>query len=452
MGRRLVGVMVALGMIALTAPSMALPLGGGSLPGMGSPLPSMPSMPPVPSDPPGAPVRLPPSQLDAPLAAVAGGLTKRLAVLDSGGRTAHVEVQLDDGWRAVEREWLLLIDAGVDSDLAGTERLVRHYADEQRSLPTLGKVLVRLRVPAELDSVEALKRMLSPTLRKNLDRHHIFAPQAGFGGDASAPIATPDRGAICPGPVDIGMIDTAIELDHPGLASEQTVLSQRHFGPIGTARPLAHGTAVAGRIVGRGAQFAPLVGRTRLINASVFYGQDALHQGAATVHLIEALDWLAMQGVQVINMSLAGPDNQVLRQAIEALLARDVSVVAAAGNFGPAAPPAYPAAYPGVIAVTAVDPGGQLYRWANRGEHIDFSAPGVRVLTTRAGGGFGPESGTSMAAPVVSAYLACALAEHAGDADRATRALAERAEDLGAPARDAEYGYGLLTPALIARD
>ena len=102
--------------------------------------------------------------------------------------------------------------------------------------------------------------------------------------------------------------------------------------------------------------------------------------------------------------------------------------------------------------MTAVDPDRRLYRWANRGEHIDFSAPGVRVLTTRAGGGFGPESGTSMAAPVVTAYLACALAEHAGDAHRARRALVERAEDLGAPARDAEYGYGLLAPATIARD
>lgn len=452
MSRRLARAMVGLGMITWMSASLAFPLGGGSLPAMGSPLPSIPTLP---SEPLGAPLRLPPSLLDTPtesLSAVGPGLAKRLAILDSNGQTAHVEVQLENGWRAVEREWLLLLDIGSDAELSGTEQPLSRYVIEQRSLPTLGKVVVRLRVPSELDSVEALERILSPTLRQKLDRHHIFSPQTGAAVNAPEGTETSDNGVICPGPVDIGMIDTAIELDHPGLASERIVLVQRDFGPVGIARPKAHGTAVAGRMVGRGAGVAPLIGQTRLINASVFYGQDSLHQGAATVHLIQALEWLAAQGAQVINMSLAGPDNLVLHQAIKALQARNVSMVAAAGNFGPAAPPAYPAAYPEVIAVTAVDSAGQLYRWANRGEHIDFSAPGVRVQTTRAGGGFGPESGTSMAAPLVSAYFACALAHYAGDAERARRTLAERAEDLGAPERDAQYGHGLLLPAFIAGD
>jgi hypothetical protein len=86
----------------------------------------------------------------------------------------------------------------------------------------------------------------------------------------------------------------------------------------------------------------------------------------------------------VINMSLAGPRNAILDRLIRDAVASGRTIVAAAGNGGPTAPPAYPAAVPGVIAVTAVDKNRQVYRLAQRGRHIAVSAYGVDVLAANA--------------------------------------------------------------------
>ena len=103
----------------------------------------------------------------------------------------------------------------------------------------------------------------------------------------------------------------------------------------------------------------------------------------------------------------------------------------------------YPAAYPQVIAATAVDRDQHIYRWANRGNHIYFSALGVSVLTARSEGGYGRESGTSMAAPVVSAFMGCELKQKIS-LDNALKNLTARAIDLGKKGRDDIFGYGLL--------
>ena len=161
------------------------------------------------------------------------------------------------------------------------------------------------------------------------------------------------------------------------------------------------------------------------------------------MNLVRALDWLLAENVNVINMSLAGPDNQILRKIIARAVNNEKMIVAAAGNEGPAAPPMFPAAYPGVIAVTAVDRNQKIYRWANRGKQISFAALGVSVPTVRSTGGVGHESGTSMAAPVVSAFLSCELKKNISTKD-AVKNLADRAVDLGDKGRDEIFGYGLV--------
>ncbi len=83
----------------------------------------------------------------------------------------------------------------------------------------------------------------------------------------------------------------------------------------------------------------------------------------------------------MINMSFSGPANRVLERLIAHAAESGIGLVAAAGNGGPGAAPAYPAAWPQVIAVTAVDAREHIYRQANQGPYVALAAPGVNIWT-----------------------------------------------------------------------
>lgn len=371
-----------------------------------------------------------------------GALPNALPILDANGLTAFVDVEVEDGWRAVQYEWLVILAPGEVGLLKQLDARIL----EQSQLPELGLEMVRFRVPEALDSRAALGRVLPSDLISRLDRNHIYSPQVDT-FQPPAPVSPPQE-SLCQEALKIGMVDTALSADHPGFAQanivERNFLSGSLSGGASSGLPRAHGTAVAGLLVGTIDARPARLPEATLYNASVFYSRNQYAQGATMAHLVKGLNWLVEEDVGVINMSLTGPDNRILALAITRLTERGLVVVAAAGNEGPAAQPLYPAAYPQVIAVTAVDSERRIYRWANRGQHIDFAAPGVSVLTTRSGGDFGRESGTSMAAPAVTAHVACALANESGSAEAVILRLAKQAEDLGDSGRDPVFGYGLL--------
>lgn len=375
-----------------------------------------------------------------------GKLTDRLATLPdqlpiraTNGKTAFVEVRVENGWRAIEREWLATLDANQLTQLQSLPvEIVESTHFEQLDL-----TLVRFRVPKALDSRKKLQQLL-PGVDLQLDRNHVYSPQTNTitKSEDNSPTT-----AICSEPVKVGIIDTALKLDHPAFkkAVDNQRIIARNFLPEQVAEPDAHGTAIAGLLVGQGDELRPLLPGAHLYAASVFYARKDFAEGASMMNLIRALDWLLSEKVSLINMSLAGPDNHILANVIAKTLANGTAIVAAVGNEGPAAPPLFPAAYPGVVAVTAVDNKQKIYRWANRGDQVYFAAPGVNILSARANGGYGRESGTSMAAPVVSAFLACNMQQH--DRDEALTLLSAKAIDLGKPGRDAIFGVGLLDPA-----
>lgn len=367
-------------------------------------------------------------------------LPRSLPIHTQQGGKAFNDVRLDDGFRAVERQWLA---TGTADDVAELDRPGITIL-ERRELTGLGMILVRFRVTPALDSLDALQAEL-PGLAEQLDRNHIYAPQSDNAPESSD-VAQPQWQSLCPTPLRIGMVDTAIALGHPVFEGAQIV--QESFLELADAKgdlaaPTAHGTAVASLMVGRQAPQWParLPGAT-LFNASVFYGRDQTLSGATLGHLLDGLSWLADQEVSVINISLTGPDNRLLRTAITHLDERGIGLVAAVGNDGPAAPPLYPAAYGPVIGVTAVNAAGELYRWANQGEQVHFAAPGVAVPVATADGGMALDSGTSLAAPVVTSALACQL--NRLDFPGAIEALKSNARELGEPGRDARFGHGLL--------
>ena len=139
--------------------------------------------------------------------------------------------------------------------------------------------------------------------------------------------------------------------------------------------------------------------------ADVYGGNRAAGSAEAVVR---ALSWAVTKRPQVINISLVGPDNRLLARAIEAVERRGIAVVAAVGNDGPAAPPQFPASYPGVIAVTAVDARDRALNEAGKAAHLDFAAPGADLAAALPGRGYARVRGTSFAAPLVAARLALA--------------------------------------------
>ena len=200
----------------------------------------------------------------------------------------------------------------------------------------------------------------------------------------------------------------------------------------------SHGTAVAALIAG-GGDFAGFAQGAQILAADAFAAERG--GGAADVDRIAgALDWTLRGGADVVNMSFAGPPNTVLAEILS-LAAQRTLLVAATGNSGSEAS-LWPAASRHVIAVTAIDAARRGYRKATTGPQVEIAAPGVDVWIAKGSGG-GYASGTSYAAPVVTAFAARLLAQ--GRSRAAVRAaLASTAVDLGPAGRDTRFGHGLV--------
>lgn len=374
-------------------------------------------------------------------------LPERVTITDRNGNDAFVEIRIQPNIRILEREWIMLINADQRVLLINQAPELMEFLEEVIPFEALNSFLLRFRVPQNLDTEEAVQRLLPESLHSLIDRNHIYAAQSESGPKVSA-LPLPMM-SVCNRRMSIGMIDSAVREDHPAFApgGRQNPLITRTFIDQNLVQPAGHGTAVAGLMVGHTQGLQPLLPNTTLYSASVVYAQDAYNQGATALSLLQAMDWLiSIDDLQVINISMTGPPNRLLERGVAAAQARGKVIVAAAGNDGPFAPALYPAAYEGVITATAITVDQSVYRWANQGDHIDFAALGVSVVTARGDGSVGAESGTSMAAPVISAFFACEMAAQNGDITRVIERLRSRAVDLGAPGRDPVYGHGLLHP------
>lgn len=253
--------------------------------------------------------------------------------------------------------------------------------------------------------------------------------------------------------VGIAVVDTGIDATHPDLADltidAVDLLGARTHSDL--AQEPAHATAIGGIIAAAGKTrgIAPGV---RLVSVRAFATFDKSASGkpqrSTSMVVLKALDYAVTAQVKVLNLSFAGPYDALMDGAMAALLQRGVSAVAAAGNFGRDAAPSYPAAYPGVIAVTAVDARDRLYEAASRGRHITVAAPGVDVLAASADHAHELVTGTSFAAAHVSALIALLL-EAAPNLSPADLALIvrETAVDLGETGPDADFGAGLANLA-----
>lgn len=175
--------------------------------------------------------------------------------------------------------------------------------------------------------------------------------------------------------------------------------------------PNGHGCAVAG-VIAANHNSAGIVGIAP--NSMIMPVRVLDETGSGSYSNVAAgLVWAADNGAQIANLSLGGPSpSTVLQLAVEYAQARGVLVVAAAGNEGTNTV-LYPAAYPGVIAVGAVNENGQPASFSNRGtpaRPLDIWAPGVDILTLHTGGGYMFVDGTSLASPYVAGAFALEMA------------------------------------------
>lgn len=389
-------------------------------------------------------------------ATAAEGVAGELRITDVDGQVALVEVTLDDGSRAVAFEWIMLVSPAQRQQLDTEATALMAYLSNVQSYTLTNGVLLTFVVPPDLDANEAILQLVPVELRELIDRNHVYSGQADSGAVHASNPLPPSMAKACETPLTIGLIDSALDLQHPAFIhlneKGKTRLQQRSFVEAKLLQPAAHGTAVASVLVGTntdagaGAVLHPLLPNATVYHAAVFHADEGDHQGATALRVLNALDWLVSENdVQVINVSLAGPPNRLLEQAIAAAQQQGKLIVAATGNDGPNGPLRYPAGYDGVIGVTAVARDKSVFPMANHGAQVDFAAPGVDMTAALDGGSFGPVSGTSIASPVVAALAACALAAE-GTAEAAISTLNSHAEDLGEPGPDVIYGKGLLYP------
>jgi subtilisin family serine protease len=308
------------------------------------------------------------------------------------------------------------------------------------------ETLVVLRAPPGLALADALAKARALDPAGVYDFHHVYSGSGSVGAaPTSAPASTPAMPSTAPAgdaTLQVGLIDSGVDASHPAF---RRATIRRH-GCADGEHPAPHGTAVASLMVGEDARFASALPRAVLVAGDVYCDAPT---GGSVEAIARELAWMARQRVAVVNISLVGPPNQVLQRLVERAIAQGVLIVAAVGNDGPAAPPLYPASWPGVVGVGAVDGRLRLLAEGARGPQVMFVAPGADMAAAASGTrGFAPVRGTSFAAPFVAGLLAASYqsSSPAGARDALAR-LAGSARDLPQAPRDG-IGRGLVAEKL----
>jgi thermitase len=263
---------------------------------------------------------------------------------------------------------------------------------------------------------------------------------AGYPRDGGAPVA---------------VVDTGVDGAHEDLTGKATECASSVSGTLDEGRCAdddGHGTHVAGTIAAIAANGAGIAGvafDSPLIVCKAL-GADG---SGETSDVASCIAWAHSRGAKVISLSLGGPPSNTLRAAVKAAWAgggRDGSVVvAAAGNDGDTGTD-FPAGYPEVVSVAAVDDTGSRAWFSNTNQDVEVAAPGVDVLSAKAGGGYVRMSGTSMATPHAAGAAALEWEAHPRSAARRIRELLDGlGADAGPTGRDPEYGFGILDLARL---
>jgi len=312
---------------------------------------------------------------------------------------------------------------------------------EENNLDGLEIVVLVVQIPKNKSVPEAERELSARFPGTAIDANHSFESQSK-GAHARGAMGWRNAKASCGRGVRLGMIDSGVDTGHAALKGQNIKFRSFHSKKRQPG-PQVHGTAVATMLVGK-TRWGGLLPGAELLAASMFETKKNGKKAGSGRGLLKSLNWLAKSKVHAVNLSVAGTDNKVLRLAFDKANKRGMVLVAAAGNWGRADKPAYPAAYNHVVAVTAVNARKLIYSHANTGKYIDFAAPGVQIFTA-VPGGTKVMSGTSFASPYIAALLGAEIA-YGGrkKTSRLRSALQRKTVDLGKKGKDDVFGYGFV--------
>ncbi len=246
--------------------------------------------------------------------------------------------------------------------------------------------------------------------------------------------------------VNIAILDTGI-VPHEALPGLVKSIAIAPF-PAEPETTNGHGTAVASLIAGN-SRIAPGVApAASLISVRVCDDQGASDSFAIAAGMLAAMD----AGAQIINLSMGTyEDSPLLAAAVAMVQNQGIVIVAASGNDGQS-DATYPAAYPGVISVGAVDAQGNHLEFSNFGAYLSLTAPGYQVNAAWPGNRYVRLSGTSVSAPLVAGAIAAAMSPGNGrviSAGEAAALVMDFTDDAGIPGPDTQYGSGILNLARV---
>lgn len=293
-----------------------------------------------------------------------------------------------------------------------------------------------------ISTYRSLPSMPEPTPPARAAQNHLL----GFGNQALNWLGVPAHHSRWGAGVKIAVIDSGV-VSHPALPKTFRSVATLPF-PEDPGTTNFHGTAVASLIFGLDPGAPGISPAAELISIRVIDEQKKTDAFAVAAGLLAAID----EGAQLINLSLGTTeDNPLVRESVRLAQESGAVIVASSGNFGQERA-AYPANYPGVISVGAVDARGTQLDFSNFGDNLSLTAPGLSVSVAVPGGTFSRATGTSASAPLVTGAIAAVMSNESGIAIGAAKAaeiVMTYCDEAGIPGPDSQYGSGILNVGRI---
>lgn len=242
--------------------------------------------------------------------------------------------------------------------------------------------------------------------------------------------------------VTIAVLDTGVDLNHPDLRANLVP----GINLIDTQKPPqddhGHGTQVTGvlgAVGNNGRGIAGVLWSTNIMPVKVLPKEGEGSPFTTSQGIYQSID----QGATIVLLSLGGPVfSKTLQEAVEYAEEKGILVIAATGNEGSRVN--YPAAFPSVLAVGAVDSQNRTTSYSNSGPEVSVVAPG-NVYTTRLNGGYGNHTGTSMSAPQVAGLAALILKKYPNLSPSEVRNhIIYTSKDVNQPGWDLQTGHGKI--------